>query len=533
MTPTQPLPTLPEATSAPDRAAASNHAAPYPKVLGMLVQAEGERAYLERHLVFADAPTRTTGARTEYQSDDGHWCVWPGRGGSTVSCPSCRTLLREVGASRPRPSVSVFRCQENQDTMPHANSLIARLIEVRRRYTGEPPSVAVPEVRSAVAALDAEDRWHLRDALGATDRAQLPSRLRGVLIPKAAAAAQQHLETAVLQAVSRVAFTHPKVIRTVGPRPDALTVHVYPEAVGPLLRELMPCEQGDSLHGVPGLRVRSHYRHLSLYLFDDNLEPSTAITIPSVSPRRFFEILDTIDADRPTDDPLRWVDNQPRPLRPVERELLSAAPCAPLASAILRRIRMFTTIPEVTVSAGQEDSIALDWHQGPSTASVALHLLHPIAGLSTTSAVAESLSTHLVLGTDDARLWLRGPDMRATCAPAPSVPSGTASVAGAAVTTAGDQRPFTTGELRARIVDRITGNHVHAYGTEPADTFPAGQEHATTVLTTRGDRPRWFRVSVQEVAPDQMSLLSADHEAVVALARRAGVDRPGFRLGPA
>lgn len=52
------------------------------------------------------------------------------------------------------------------------------------------------------------------------------------------------------------------------------------------------------------------------------------------------------------------------------------------------------------------------------------------------------------------------------------------------------------------------------------------------MLTTHGDRPRWFRVSVQEVAPDQMSVLSADHDAVVTLARRAGVDRPGFRLSP-
>jgi hypothetical protein len=532
MTPPQPALSIQEAADAPDDAAASDRAVPYPKVLGMLIQVEGERAYLERHLVFANALVRTVGARTQYQSNDGHWCVWPGSGGNTVSCPSCRALLREAGASRPRPSVSMFRCQEKPDTMPHKNSLTAHLIEIRRRYTGEPPSAAVPEVRNAVTTLGAEDRRHLRDVLDSADRTALLPRLRGALIPNAASVAQQRLETAVLQAASRVAFTHPKVIRAVVPRPDALTVHVYPEVVGPLLRELMPREHDDGLRGVPGLRVRSHYRHLSLYLLDDPSGPRTAITIPSVPHRRFFDILDTIDADRSTSDPLRWVDNQPQPLRPVERELLSAAPYAPLASAILRRIRMFTTIPEVTVSPGQEDSIALDWHQGPSTAAIVLHLLHPLAGLPTMSVVAESLPTHLVLGTDHTRLWLRGPDMRPICPPAAPATIGVASAAGAAVATASEQRPFTTGELRARVVDRITGNHVHAYGTEPADTFPAGQEHATTVLTTRGDRPRWFRISVQEIAPDQMSVLSADHDAVVTLARRAGVDRPWFRLSP-
>ncbi|AHH94076.1 hypothetical protein [Kutzneria albida] len=64
-----------------------------PKMLGMLVQVEGDRAYLARHLVFEDAETKVVDGRTAYLSDDGYWCSWIMR---CASAPFVRAVQHQV-----------------------------------------------------------------------------------------------------------------------------------------------------------------------------------------------------------------------------------------------------------------------------------------------------------------------------------------------------------------------------------------------------------------------------------------------------
>jgi hypothetical protein len=58
-----------------------------------------------------------------------------------------------------------------------------------------------------------------------------------------------------------------------------------------------------------------------------------------------------------------------------------------------------------------------------------------------------------------------------------------------------------------------------------------GHAHTTTVLVTNGGRQRWFKVNVEEIYPEHVSVLSSDHDMLVTLARRAGVPRPVFGFG--
>jgi hypothetical protein len=301
--------------------------------------------------------------------------------------------------------------------------------------------------------------------------------------------------------------------------PNELILHVQPQALASLLRELLPREHENGLHGVPGLRARLHRRHVELYSL--GADPSTSISIAGVSYRRFTDALDTIDADREVDDPLRWRGQDPQPLRPAEAVLLREAVYAPLASAVLRRIQLFQAIPEVTTSIHQPDTIALDWLTGPSTAQLLAGLLHRIAGIPTTRVeLRAAVETHLALGIDQARLLLRGPDMR----PIPPVAKEPT------VTT--DNIPITAEDLCARIVQCLDGAGIYVYGATPNDAVLVGMESSTTVLITHDGRQRWFKVSVEQFFPEQVSVLSLDHDVVVSLARRAGVARPAFGLGP-
>jgi hypothetical protein len=206
---------------------------------------------------------------------------------------------------------------------------------------------------------------------------------------------------------SNTAFHHPTLLRMVRPRPDHIALHIQPEALAPLLRELLPCEDSDgSLRGIPGLRAVVHRRHVELYLLYSI--PKASLVLSAVSYRSWHEALDEIE---PPQNPLRWLGNGPAPLRPVELELEHSKPHTPAASAVLRRLRLFPALPEVTTSAEHPGVCALDWYSGPSTAHVVRALVHQLGGIATTSLSATD--THLALGIMATRLLLRGPDLRA------------------------------------------------------------------------------------------------------------------------
>ncbi|WP_148309558.1 hypothetical protein [Kutzneria albida] len=285
--------------------------------------------------------------------------------------------------------------------------MTTRMAQLRRNYTGETLSAVLPAIRDYLVDLTADDRTHLLETLKGRTTDPLPQHLRSTLIPAASSPAQLHLEASVLDALSRAAITQPQVVWMVRPRTNEIALHPHHEALAALLRELLPREADDGLHGIAGLRARVHRRHVELYLLDS--VPTATVLLPAVSYRRWSTALDKFE---PATNLLRWMGNDPTPLRPVELELTHPKPHAAAASAILRRIGLFPTPPEVTTSADHPGVLALDWHDGPSTARVALDLLDDIAGLPATAAcVHPGGTTHLSLNAAGARLLLRGPDL--------------------------------------------------------------------------------------------------------------------------
>jgi hypothetical protein len=93
------------------------------------------------------------------------------------------------------------------------------------------------------------------------------------------------------------------------------------------------------------------------------------------------------------------------------------------------------------------------------------------------------------------------------------------------------QRPLTAEALCTQIAASITGDDVHAYGADPSDPPVTGHARTTAILTMTGGRQRWFKVNVEEIYPEHVSVLSSDHDVLVTLARRAGVSRPAFGFG--
>jgi hypothetical protein len=397
--------------------------------------------------------------------------------------------------------------------MTHRSSLFNRLAALRQTYTGETRSAVVPEIHYTLAGLTSDDRALLRAALDGTHLDPLPQHLRGLLIPDAIREPQQHLEASVLDAVSRAGFHHPDLLRMVRPHRDRIDLHLQPKALAPLLRELLPAEDPDgTFGGIPGLRAVVHRRHIELYLLHSI--PKATLLLPAISYRSWTGALAEIESPQ---NPLRWLGNDPTPLRPVELDTERDKPYAAVASAILRRLKLFPTPPEVTTSAYHPRLCAVDWCDGPSTAQAMLALVHQIGGIPTTANLTAA-ATYLALTSPAGRLLLRGPDLRTS----PTVRSRAMTAT---------QHPLTAEALCTQIATSINGHDVHAYGADPSDPLVAGHTRTTAVLVTTGGRQRWFRVNVEEIYPEHVSVLSSDHDVLVTLARRAGVSRPAFGFG--
>lgn len=293
--------------------------------------------------------------------------------------------------------------------MPNNTSLIARLATLRRSYTGETQCAVLPEIRIGLEGLDSAGRADLVGYFGGSLGGPISVSVKAALIPDASSLTQQWLEAAVLDAASRVVPQWSQVFWAVRPRVHELILHVQPEALGPLLRQLLPREGEHGLCGVPGLRGRVHRRHVELYLLDS--DPPASVVLAGVSYRRWTTLLDQIDT---LGNPLRWLGNDARPLSPTELDSRHRKYESAIMSAVLRRIRLFPVLPEVTVLPG---GCTLDWLEGPSTARAMLALQHRLAG--TSMQVCEGTDTHLALGAADARLLLRGPDLH----PVPRTPA--------------------------------------------------------------------------------------------------------------
>ena len=133
--------------------------------------------------------------------------------------------------------------------MPHRLSLVRRLADLRRLYTGETDSTVGPAMVHAAKLLDIGERRLLEHGLerhyvgrllGDDDANPLPADLRAAVLSEAGSACQRELEADVLFAAGRaVAHLHPlpdlaqklslqpgRVFRMVRSQPDGLVVHL-------------------------------------------------------------------------------------------------------------------------------------------------------------------------------------------------------------------------------------------------------------------------------------------------------------------
>jgi hypothetical protein len=278
--------------------------------------------------------------------------------------------------------------------MPNGSSLIRRLADLRRDYTGETDSSVLPAISHGGQLLDTDDRalllktlnhnWVTR-VLGENSLPPLPHHIRHAVLPDATTNTQRALEARIGLAASR-AVTHllvrppASVFRMVRPLPDSLVLHLTPHALGPLLLELTP---------TPGLSAFPHRRHVELVQTD--ADPVASVHLANVSYRHWTAAMAFVDAAHPA----------PKPDAPPPHT-------TPLASALLRRAALFSHAPWFTLWPTDDMTLQAEWPAGPSLPSTTAALLHPVFGLpGDTFQVRNITSDYFTIRTGDTTLALR------------------------------------------------------------------------------------------------------------------------------
>ncbi len=290
------------------------------------------------------------------------------------------------------------------------SSLTEQLVDLRRTYTGENLTQAVPAVKAVLHDLPGDRRERVVDALrGKAD-------VRGLFLPDAEEDDQRALECVVLRAgldagghlqlrppASMLRPAH--AFRAVEPGRHP-RVHLTDHALGPLLYELLPRRDESWVAGVPGLRVVHHPRSVELRL----VGLDAAVHLAGVDQRAW-------------DDGMRYVRNLLKgramaatfidgPLTAVERDHLAETPYPTgVGSAVLRRYHLFAAAPWVRALA-QDDRWWVEWPASLGVPKVADRLLHPVFGLPGAVEVP-SVGGGLGLSTGWYDLFLRevdGPD---------------------------------------------------------------------------------------------------------------------------
>jgi hypothetical protein len=260
------------------------------------------------------------------------------------------------------------------------SSLTEQLVDLRRTYTGENLSQAVPAVKAVLHDLPDDRRERVVDALrgGKAD-------VRGLFLPDAEGDDQRVLESVVLQAgldagahlqlrppASMLRPAH--AFSAVEPGRQ-LRLHLTEHALGPLLYELLPRHDGEWAAGAAGLRVTHHPRSVELRLLD--LDAS--VHFAGVDERAWadgMKYVRNLLAGR--DMSATFIDG---PLTQVERDRLAEAPRPTgVGSAVLRRYHLFAAAPWVRALA-QGDQWWVEWPTSLSVPKMVDQLLHPVFGL--------------------------------------------------------------------------------------------------------------------------------------------------------
>ncbi|QFZ22433.1 hypothetical protein [Saccharothrix syringae] len=259
------------------------------------------------------------------------------------------------------------------------SSLTEQLVDLRRTYTGENATQAVPAVKAVLHDLPPEQRERVVDALrGKADA-------RGLFLPEAEGDDQRSFESALLAAgldaaghlqlkppASMLRPAH--AFRAVEPLPRP-RLHLAEHALGPLLYELLPRHDDGWLSGLAGLRVTRHPRSVELRLLDHD----AGAYLMGVDERAWAEgmrYVHNLLAGRR----LR-ADFISGPLTDLEADHLAEHPRpSGVGSSLLRRYHLFAAAPWLRALA-QGDRWWVEWPASLGVARVADRLLHPVLGL--------------------------------------------------------------------------------------------------------------------------------------------------------
>jgi hypothetical protein len=291
--------------------------------------------------------------------------------------------------------------------MPNRSSLVRRLAELHRIYTGETDSSLLPVITQSAGGLSLADRVWLLDALGGCQDTPMPPAVGPAVLPDATSTQQQRLEAGILYAAAHA--NHGPVFRMVRPQLDELWLHVHGDALTPLLAVVLPRVTVDGPVGLPGVRIRRHRRHIELYLLDS----TTRVLLAAVSEARQSESLTALGLYGEESVWRNW--RQPHPLTDAELAATSTGHLtAAIGSALLRRVCLFPTVPRVLHSPHAPGVCGVDWPEGRSTREVAAALTHPVAGLPGVVASGCSITNrHITVTTsgNSSSVVLSGPEL--------------------------------------------------------------------------------------------------------------------------
>lgn len=315
------------------------------------------------------------------------------------------------------------------------SALTNKLIEHRARLTGESSHALRRWAQALDHTLPADEKAalleavrHPSPALDETPKSPLlPRDLRQRVFPDARTQAQRELETGVLHALARVGnhlAHHPRawtyrldqVLTSIHPEPNSLQLQVDPRVLGPLLAELLPLNEDEDeanpeVYGTAGARARWEGTRKSggveLSLADQGAAAQVIMT--GIGARQWNAAKEYLHAERPA--VLNLNDRFPHVLAPSEEARLR--PGRPrfyhsvqLASALLRRVKLFDDSWTIAVVGKGPDSVDFAWDGDLSVEDAIRALCHPATQIAhdTYTARAWSLgSGHGIINDLDAR----------------------------------------------------------------------------------------------------------------------------------
>ncbi len=279
----------------------------------------------------------------------------------------------------------------------HHPSLATSIAELRRAYTGEANNTLMPTVQRILAGLGHSQLTQLSSVVNGKaggfngrllgrSSPTVDHKIRSTVLPDASTEAQRELETALLVAIGRIhAYwpldndrPHRDVFSWVRPDESELVVSLAPQALAAVLAELTPREHDGRLHGLAGLRIRESRKQVELYLADT--QPEAVVFVSNISHRQLAAAL---TLSRTLTGCPTCPDEHPHRLSEMEA-LFAASGRVPgparLASAVLRRLGMLGQADRIAIET-VGSCLRLDWTGGPTPASVATLLTHPVTGL--------------------------------------------------------------------------------------------------------------------------------------------------------